>query len=704
MMEKVCFTLHINMINKETIQRIMDATRIEEVVGEFVSLKKRGANHIGCCPFHNEKTPSFYVSPSKGIFKCFGCGKSGNAVGFLMDHEHYTYPEALRYLAQKYNIEIEEERMTEEQKERQTERDGLFHVSEFAQKYFADLLFNDEMGSAIGLSYFHQRGLSDEVIKAFGLGYCLDEWTNFTDHARKNGYSDAVLEKTGLTIFKEGGKCYDRFRGRVMFPIFSISGRVLGFSGRILSKEKQAAKYVNSPDSEIYDKSHTLYGIYQAKNAIGKADKCYLVEGNVDVVSMHQSGVCNTVASCGTSLTVEQIRLIKRYTPNVTVLYDGDSAGIKAALRAVNLLFAEGLHVRVVLFPDGEDPDSYAQKYGSTQLQEYLRTHEENFVKFKTRVLLDDVQDDPIRKTEALEEILNTIALVPDIIERQEYLSQTASSLKTSEEALARKLTQVISNNMQKAWKEQQRAQQGQQPQAGMQPDASQAPQGGTPPPNVPEMQPGEADYRQQITQVAPPQILPDEHPAEAQEQQLVRLLLNFGTKEIAVEAEDENGNKFDAQGHRLMANMRVADVIVEDVTADELTFDNPVLQSIFDLYRQAVEAQEPLPDANFFVAHPDLQLRNTALSMMVTTYSLSNRWEQDKHIIVPTIETHLAVDVNESLLTFKQKKIEMLLKENSYKLRGCSDEDEITLLIAQRQQLLELRKAVCGQLRRVVV
>ena len=381
------------MIDQETIQRIMDAARIEEVIGDFVSLKKRGANHIGCCPFHNEKTPSFYVSPSKGIFKCFGCGEAGDVVKFLMKHEHYTYPEALRWLAQKYNIEIQEEEQTEEQKERQNERDALFHVSEFAQKYFADLLYNDEMGRAVGLSYFHSRGLSDEVIKNFGLGYCLDEWSNFTDHARKNGYSDIVLEKTGLTIFKEETKkAYDRFRGRVMFPIYSISGRVLGFSGRVLSSEKQAAKYVNSPDSDIYNKSRILYGLYQARTAISKANKCYLVEGNIDVISMHQSGVENTVASCGTSLTTEQIRLIKRYTPNVTVLYDGDSAGIKAALRAVNLLFSEGMHVRCVLFPDGEDPDSYAQKYGSSALQDYLASHEDNFVIFKTRVLLDGVK------------------------------------------------------------------------------------------------------------------------------------------------------------------------------------------------------------------------------------------------------------------------------------------------------------------------
>ena len=393
------------MIDQETIQRITDAARIEEVIGDFVSLKKRGANHIGCCPFHNEKTPSFYVSPSKGIYKCFGCGEAGDVVKFLMKHEHYTYPEALRWLADKYHIEIKEEEQTDEEKQRQTERDGLFHVSDFAQKYFADLLYNDERGRAVGLSYFHGRGLSDEVIKRFGLGYCLDEWSNFTDHALKNGYSLQVLEKTGLTIVKEDtGKQYDRVRGRVMFPIYSISGRVLGFSGRVLTTEKQAAKYVNSPDSDIYNKSRILYGLYQARAAIAKADKCYLVEGNVDVISMHQSGVENTVASCGTSLTTEQIRLLKRYTPNVTVLYDGDKAGIKAALRAIDLLFAEGMHVRLVLFPDGEDPDSYAQKYGSTQLQEFLATHEDNFIMYKTRVLLDDVKDDPIRKAELVSE------------------------------------------------------------------------------------------------------------------------------------------------------------------------------------------------------------------------------------------------------------------------------------------------------------
>ncbi len=682
------------MINKETIQRIMDATRIEEVIGEFVSLKKRGANHIGCCPFHNEKTPSFYVSPSKGIYKCFGCGKSGNAVGFIMDHEHYTYPEALRYLANKYNIPIEEERMTEEQKERQTERDGLFHVTEFAQKYFADILHNDEMGQAIGLSYFHQRGLSDEIINTFGLGYCLDEWRNFTDHARRNGYSDEVLEKSGLTIFKEEGKCYDRFRGRVMFPIYSISGRVLGFSGRILSSEKQAAKYVNSPDSEIYDKSHTLYGIYQARNAISKEDKCYLVEGNVDVVSMHQSGVCNTVASCGTSLTVEQIRLIKRFTPNVTVLYDGDKAGIKAALRAVNLLFEEGMHVRVVLFPDGEDPDSYAQKYGSFQLQEYLRTHEENFLAFKTRVLLDDVEQDPIRKSEVLKEIVNTIALVPDRIEQQDYIRLASSKLRMNEQVLLQELGKAINLNLIKSRKEEAR----QQSQSST--PASATPQQPLPTDGPPPLEPDPDDYelmRQSSSYRSPEQILAAEHPAEAQEKKIVRLLLNYGNKEIPQEVVDDEGNTF-------VANLPIANIIVDEIVSNELHFDNPLYQQIFDLFRKAVEDEQPLPDANFFATNSDTILRNNALSLMVESYTVSDLWLTEKHISVPSIESRLYKDVEESILVLKQKKIEQKIEALSYKMRECKDEEESLILLAEHSQLVNLRQAVCQQLRRVIV
>ncbi len=674
------------MINQETIQRIMDTARIDEVIGDFVSLKKRGANHIGCCPFHNEKTPSFYVSPSKGIFKCFGCGKSGNAVGFLMDHEHYTYPEALRYLAQKYNIEIEEERMTDEQRERQTERDALFHVSEFAQKYFADLLYNDEMGRAVGLSYFHQRGLTDKVIKDFGLGYCLDEWSNFTDHARKNGYSDEVLDKTGLSIFKEEGKVYDRFRGRVMFPIFSISGRVLGFSGRILSKEKQAAKYVNSPDSDIYNKSHILYGLYQAKNAISRADKCYLVEGNVDVVSMHQSGVENTVASCGTSLTVEQIRLIKRYTQNVTVLYDGDSAGIKAALRAFNLLFSEGMHVRAILFPDDEDPDSYAQKYGSSKLQEFLRDNEKDFIEFKTVTsgMKESGMLDPIGKAELLKEIVDSIALVQDPLERQEYIRQTANRMNVREETLNQTLANTIASNRQKAWKEEQRERAREQAaEAGEQPAA--------------EVQPPEQEEQQPVTHVvAPEQWLPDLHPAESQERQIAALLVKHGAKEINLSLVDEEGRSF-------IERRRVADVVVGELSSDNLQFDNATYGQIFDLYAQAVNEQTPLPDANFFASLPDRKVKDTALGLMMSTHAVSPLWADKKTILVPGIEDNLGTEVEESILSFKEKKIDQLIKEIGFQLRECKDEDDMMILMAKRKELDIVHQNICNHLHRVV-
>lgn len=663
------------MIDQETIQRIMDAARIEEVIGDFVSLKKRGANHIGCCPFHNEKTPSFYVSPSKGIFKCFGCGEAGDVVGFLKKHEHFTYPEALQYLARKYNIEIHEEEQTQEQKERQSERDALFHVSEFAQKYFADLLYNDEMGRAVGLSYFHSRGLSDEVIKAFGLGYCLDEWSAFTEHARKNGYSDAVLEKTGLTIFKEDTKkSYDRFRGRVMFPIYSISGRVLGFSGRVLSSEKQAAKYVNSPDSDIYNKSRILYGLFQARSAIAKANKCYLVEGNIDVISMYQSGVENTVASCGTSLTTEQIRLIKRYTPNVTVLYDGDAAGIKAALRAVNLLFAEGMHVRVVLFPDGEDPDSYAQKYGSTKLQEYLATHEDNFIMYKTRVQLDAVKGDPIRRAELLKETAQTIALVADMMERQEYIRQCAYLLSVNEDALTSEVAKAINANRLKAYEQQTSPQQPSQPapQQSAQPAVPEAP--ATPVPQESTLRPGKVDAR---------------------EKHLVSLLLNYGNVRIPESA--ITGEKSEEE-----REFSIAQIIIGDLWNDELTFSDPRCQAIYEYFDREIAAGREV-DPTIFIAFPDEAVRDFAIGLMVETWKISDSWWDKKKISVPTIEDNLRQDVRETILSFKEKCVDDRIEENARRFREVSDDAELQRLLKEKYQLVVLRRQLGAALHRVI-
>lgn len=639
------------MIDQETIQRIMDAARIEEVIGDFVSLKKRGANHIGCCPFHNEKTPSFYVSPSKGIFKCFGCGEAGDVVKFLMKHEHYTYPEALRWLADKYHIEIKEEEQTEEEKQRQTERDGLFHVSEFAQKYFADLLYNDEMGRAVGLSYFHGRGLSDEVIKRFGLGYCLDEWSNFTDHALKNGYSLQVLEKTGLTIVKEDtGKQYDRFRGRVMFPIYSISGRVLGFSGRVLTSEKQAAKYVNSPDSDIYNKSRILYGLYQARAAIAKADKCYLVEGNVDVISMHQSGVENTVASCGTSLTVEQIRLIKRYTQNVTVLYDGDKAGVKAALRAIDLLFAEGMHVRLVLFPDDEDPDSYAQKYGSTQLQEFLATHEDNFIMYKTRVLLDGVKDDPIRKAELVSETARSIALVTDMLERSEYIRQCSHLLRVSEDVLSTAVARAIGSARQKV--AEQTAGNGGQAADGVEQAAGA------------EEQKPDAERIAVSTSAAPPPEV---------ERHLVQLLLNYGNESVSqtVTAED---------GTQQTTSYTVAQIIVNELKNEQLSFAHPLCQRVLEQCTLMVEMVGRVDTARFIDSNDDA-LRTFCATVMMDTYSLCEDSWRKKGIYPPKIEDALLQDVGDSLNTFKSLRLAQMIAERRERLIDASEEEQGQLL-----------------------
>lgn len=645
------------MIDQETIQRIMDAARIEEVIGDFVSLKKRGANHIGCCPFHNEKTPSFYVSPSKGIFKCFGCGEAGDVVAFLKKHEHYTYPEALQYLARKYNIEIQEQELTPEEQQRQTERDGLFHVTEFAQKYFADLLFNDEMGRAVGLSYFHQRGMSDEIIRRFGLGYCLDEWSNFTDHALKNGYSDAVLEKTGLTIYKEDtGKKYDRFRGRVMFPIYSISGRVLGFSGRVLSSEKQAAKYVNSPDSDIYNKSRILYGLFQARTAIAKANKCYLVEGNIDVVSMHQSGVENTVASCGTSLTVEQIRLIKRYTPNVTVLYDGDSAGIKAALRAVDLLFAEGMHVRLVLFPDGEDPDSYAQKYGSSALQDYLASHEDNFIMFKTRVLLDGVKNDPIKRAELITDTAHSIALVSDMLERAEYVRQCSHLLHVGEEVLANAVAKAAAQARQKAYdearKEESAARQTEEKGADAQAEAPTTPEGVQPP----------ADSTPS----------PLTAPSEV-ERHLVKLMLDYGNKKVSLDLSGDDG-QLKSEEHT------VAEVVVEELRRDGLTLTHPLCQRIFEQCALMLDMGHEV-DTSRFMNSTDEQLRTFAISLMMDTYSLSDSW-RIKGIFIPKMEDNLQQDLTDSIYTFKSGRLAQMIEELREQLPTASVERQRELLV----------------------
>ena len=453
------------MIAKNTIDQVYETARVEEVIGDFVSLKKSGSNFKGLSPFTDERSPSFMVSPVKQIWKDFSSGKGGNVVAFLMEHEHFTYPEAIKYLAKKYQIEVEETEQSNEQKEQANERESLYLVSEFAQGYFADVLWNTEPGKAIGLSYFKERGFTEETIRKFGLGYGLDEWDAFTNHALENGYQLTFLEKTGLSIVKEDtsrpgqSRKFDRFKGRVLFPIHSLSGRVLGFGGRILSNDKKAAKYVNSPESEIYHKSKVLYGIYYAKQAIAKEDNCFLVEGYTDVIQLHQRGIHNVVASSGTALTADQIRMINRLTSNITVLFDGDAAGLRASLRGIDLILEQGMNVRICTFPEGEDPDSFAKNNSYEEVVLYLEEQAKDFIQFKTSLLAEDAANDPIKKADTIRDIVGSIAKIPDRIKRELYIQQCAVMMNISEEVLFNTLAQISKKTYTEASKQEKKEQ-----------------------------------------------------------------------------------------------------------------------------------------------------------------------------------------------------------------------------------------------------
>jgi len=523
------------MIKPETVREILESAHVEEVVGDFVSLRKRGVNMIGLCPFHNEKTPSFTVSPAKGIYKCFGCGKAGSAVNFIMEHEHYSYPEALKFLAGKYNIEIEEEEQTPEQLQALSEQESLYNVTAFASKYFANAVFNTERGRAVALSYYKERGYREETIKKFELGYSPEEWDAFTKYALDNGYKLEFLERSGLTITKEQ-RHYDRFRSRVIFPIHSLTGRVIGFGGRILNMAASKAKYVNSPESEIYNKSKVLYGIYFARNAIVKNDNCYLVEGYTDVITLHQVGIENVVSSSGTSLTVDQIKLIKRYTRNITILFDGDAAGIKASFRGIDMILEQGMNVRIVLFPEGEDPDSYARNHRSTEVEDFISKEAHDFIIFKTNLLLKEAKNDPIKKASLIKEIVSFISLIPDGIYRSVYVKECSSVMDIPEQSLLHELNKLLRKRFNK----------------NQQKDG----------------------YRDEIPEstefVAPRQKEPDTLSSEFQERDIIRLLLLYGENMLTVTEEDEE------------MEMSVVEMVVHDILEDELTFKDPDCQGIF--------------------------------------------------------------------------------------------------------------------------
>ncbi|MEE4177608.1 MAG: DNA primase [Bacteroides sp.] len=646
------------MITPDTKEKIMDAVRIEEVVGEFVNLKKRGVNLIGLCPFHNEKTPSFNVNPARGIFKCFGCGKGGDAVSFLMEHEHYTFPEALKYLANKYGIEIEEEKPSPEQQQAMDEKESLFNLSAFAQKYFEDILHKDEEGKAIGMTYLKERGFSLETIRKFGLGYALNQWDAFTLHAKKHGYKKEYLLNTSLSKEKDQ-QLYDSFRGRVIFPIHNLSGRVLGFGARILTSEKNKPKYINTAESDIYHKSKVLYGLYFAKSAVSREDNCYLVEGYTDVISMHQAGIENVISSSGTSLTTEQIKLIRRYTSNITLLFDGDPAGIKAAFRGIDMILEEGMNVRLVLFPDGEDPDSYARKYRPVEVKAFVEKNALDFISFKTNLLLGETQNDPIRKAGLIKEIAQTISLIPEPIARTLYIQQCSDLMQIDERLLVAEVNKL---RRQKATRD----------------------RSNEPPQKLPEPRP-ELPVQQET------QKLTNGH----QEKEVIRMLLQHGGKKIEFEVADEAGKPMDI-------SIRVVDFIIDDFSDDKLGFDNPACQTIFDIFARH-RLEDTIPSEQAFFSHEEQSVRDLAIDLMSTPHTLSDNWKTRHRIFVKTEEENLKQSLLEVLYAFKLRRLEKMIEENQERLKICTDEEEANQLLENDRQLKAKRSLFAKELSRII-
>lgn len=647
------------MIPKETAQTIVETARIEEVVGEFVTLKRRGVNLIGLCPFHNEKTPSFNVNPAKNIFKCFGCGKGGDAVTFLMELEHFTYPEALRYLAKKYGIPIQEEEQTPEMIQQMNEREGLFNVTEFAKNYFADMLHHNDSGRSIGLSYFRERGFTPATIEKFQLGFCLDEWDAFTKAATGKGYSADYLVKTGLSIRKDDGTLYDRFKGRVMFPIHNLSGRTIAFGGRTLITDKaKAAKYVNSPECDIYSKSKVLYGLYFSKSAMVRQDACLLVEGYTDVISLHQAGVENVVASSGTSLTTEQIKLISRYTKNIVMLYDGDAAGIKASFRGMDMILKEGLNVRIVLFPDGEDPDSFARSHRSEEVQNFISQHAVDFIRFKADILLKEANGDPIKKTALLKDVVNSIALIPDEISRSVYTTECSRILDFPETVLINEINKIFRANFKKRHDETTENVEA----------------------LIPE-KPAESieqpiDSNEQIAAV---------------EREMIRILINYHHAEIPVVVDQESGET---------QKIRVAQHIFNDISNDELSFENPLYDLIFQAFSNS---ENPVDDA-YFLHHENEHIKQLAIDMMTFPHIISENWKE-KGITIKkeSEEDKLYQLVSECLLAFKLCKSEKIIDAIKEKLKSENNADNQQILVAQLKKYLDFRVQISNLLGRVV-
>lgn len=674
------------MITDEVKQQVLDAVRIEEVVGDFVTLKRRGTNLIGLCPFHNEKTPSFIVSPAKGIYKCFGCGKGGDAVSFLMEHDQLTYPEALKALARKYGITIAEAPRSAEQIQQMNHRESLMQLSAFAEGYFKEQLWKTEEGQRIGLPYFRERGFSDATIEAFSLGYSPQGWDALTQAAVKQAYSKELLVEVGLSLENEQKKLYDRFRGRVMFPIHNLSGRVIAFGGRVLLTEKTKAKYVNSPESVIYNKRQVLYGIYQAKREIIAKDMAYLVEGYTDVISLHQAGITNVVASSGTSLTQDQIKLVSRFTRNITILYDGDAAGIKASFRGINMLLEHSLNVRVVLFPDGHDPDSFSRTHSIDEITAYLSEQAVDFIRFKTQLLLKEIGDDPIKRAALIEDIVESIALIPDEIYRAVYIQECSRILHIEEADLVSRLNKVLRQRYKQKLRENERRAGASEADAEAAAETAAA---------ADQLTDRLSAAQQQTDAMALEQQRDD-----TLERSILRLLISHGRETTTQCFLDEEGNEMEEA-------MMVGLYVLRELEEDEMQFSDPVNQRILSVFQKSVaENNQYVPTLEDLMAMEDGAVKNRIVDITYNPHEISPVWEK-KLIRVPTSADARILNrmVLETLANFKLRQIEKTERALAERLKAADLSEEDCLQCLQYKKECEaVRRVLSEKIRRILV
>lgn len=647
------------MIDQHTIDRIFAASEIVDVVKDYVSLRKRGVNFLGLCPFHNEKTGSFTVSPAKGIYKCFGCGKGGNPVNFIMEIEQLGYADALKFLAKKYNIEVVEKEVTPEELAQRSERESLMVATAYAQRHFTHTLHHHTDGKNIGLSYFRERGFHQHIIEKFQLGYCLDQREAFTKTALHEGYKLDILLKAGLTIQRDDGSTFDRFSGRVMFPIHSVSGRVIAFGGRTLKTDKKIAKYQNSPESEIYHKSNILYGIYFAKKAISQSDKCFLVEGYTDVISLHQSGVENVVASSGTALTTDQIKLIKRFTPNITIIYDGDAAGIKASLRGIDLVLEEGLNVKIVLLPEGEDPDSYAKSHNSTEVLDYIARNESDFIRFKVKLLMDEAQNDPIKRAELITDIIRTISVIPESVTRSIYIKECSRLMDIGEDVLYSEVAKQRRNRLQQV----------------AQREAT-------------------AERRKEATTPTLPSFVANVF-CEEQEREIVYFLIREGSKQLFTQ---------DIEGETEPLVITVGQYIIEEIHNDDLELQNLVFKKVFNTYKELMESNTQV-DSSLLLNHPDPEISQLTVDMLSDKYELSKKFWKNRYNNINDPD-FLQRAIPKAIQVYKNKVLQMAIKNmmNDLAKLQPSQDEEAKELLQKISRLNSIKNDMSRDLDRVVL